>query len=46
MYMYIGCGIGLKPIINLIADKNLTLAMALGTGWKNTALCVRYSMSL
>ena len=37
--MYIGCGIRLKPIINLIADKNLTPAMALGTRRKDTALC-------
>ena len=43
--MNIRCGIRLKPFINFIADKNLTLAMALGTGWKDTALVNSFSFS-
>ena len=39
--MYIGCGIRLKPIINFIVDENLTLALALVTGWKDTALTIK-----
>ena len=38
--IYMRSGIGLKPFINFFVDRKTTLATALGTGWKDTALGV------